>query len=588
MPSCSAERDSFGTDFDPHMVEKERVQEECGVVAMYYPRASNGDYRAQIWSSLEGIANRGQHGAGLVITGPQFFWFERNLGKLQEALHQEHFPLDSSMSVVGHTRWATQGSGDLENLQPVHRFTRQGALVVAINGNTHNIEALHEAMGTIQLQNGSSDTVQIAETMATLLEQGYPLEEIIEQVLFTIPQVRDSAYSGVIATDDHMYALRDVHGFRPLYWGTTTTGDGEAFVTASETDAIERMGGRVFGDVPPGSILRFGPDGLQQIRQGSYEQQTECTLEHIYFRKEENRIAVRDKEYEQWPTEGDLRYALGHSIGVINRMEVARLQLELQEAGGNTTLRLAVEGVPNSGLPSARGFAEAVHLPTDTFFRRIGTSRAFIGGNSTEVTQKKVLQKLGINAELFADDELLCALVESMSLGDLLSLKKADVLDVLRSRLSGRKMILVDDSIIHGDSMKAVIMALQHLGVEVVMAVSSQPPTKRGCIYGSDLKDERTMLWNRFQGDIGAMASYIGTRHLIYPSREQFAAVISLTQGRVPNISDQPTAEMFPENGQCGECFYDDAEVPRMFQRESMEKVSRRQVFIPLEPVAGD
>lgn len=603
MPICSTERDFFGADFDPSLVEKERIQEECGVVAMYFPCASNGDYRRQIWAGLEGIANRGQHGAGLVITGPRIFWYERNVGKLQDALHRDQFPMDASMSVVGHTRWATQGgTEDRDNLQPIHRFTRQGTLVVAINGNTHHVDSLQRTFNGPSRKEGSSDTVHITRTIASLLEQGYALEDILQQVLYEVPEVRDSAYAGVIATDSNLYAIRDVHGFRPLYWGVTTTGDSESYVTASETDAIERMGGSVLGEIPPGAIIRFGPDGAHTVREGSYDQETGCSLEHIYFRKQENRIAVQGKEYANWPTEGDLRFSLGHALGATYRMDVARLEGDLNnewrthleqqghEPGEEDTIRLTVEGVPNSGLPAARGFAEAVYLPTDNVLRRIGTTRAFIAGNNQEVTRQKVLQKLGLNAELFQDDELLMALVDSMTLGDFFNPNHAGTLQIIRDRMRGRKMILVDDSIIHGDSMRAVVMALEHLGIEVVMAVSSQPPTKRGCIYGSDLKDEKTMLWNRFGGDLGQMASYIGTRYLLYPSREQFAAVISVAQGKVPTLAGEASVDLFPANGQCGECFYSESEAPRMFEQQEsgVIELPGRRDYIPLEPVTGD
>jgi amidophosphoribosyltransferase len=358
-------------------------------------------------------------------------------------------------------RYSTTGSNAWENSQPVQRSegTNGSRREVALghNGNLINALELHEEL----LERGvsfssTSDSEIIAALIAT-----HPAEQVEDAVAEVLPRLR-GAFSIVLMTKDRVIAFRDPHGLRPLSIGIIDPGPGESephYCVASESCAFDIIGARRLRDVEPGEIVTLGPDGLQSRRVAQGQRKAFCVFEYIYFARPDSRM-----------NDQVLQVARGRMGEILWR-----------EAPVEADMVIAV---PDSGNAAARGLARAAGLPQDDgFVKNRYVARTFIQPGQE-------LRKHGLRLKF----------------------------NPLPEVVEGKRLVVVDDSIVRGNTTRQIVKMLKDSGAAEVHMRISAPPIKHPCHYGIDMSTREEMIAHERTTD--QVAAELGCDSLHYLSIE--------------------------------------------------------------------
>ncbi len=408
-------------------------RDECGVFGLYAP---GHEVSRLSYFALYALQHRGQESAGIAAAdrGGHIIT-RRELGLVNQVFTENDLRTLAGELAIGHVRYSTTGSNAWENSQPVQRSegTNGSRREVALghNGNLINALELHEEL----LERGvtfssTSDSEIIAAMIAT-----HPAERVEDAIADVLPRLR-GAFSIVAMTKDRVVAFRDPHGLRPLALGVLKEKDGEVrYCVASESCAFDIIGARFLRDVEPGEVVTLGEEGLQSRIVSPGARRAFCVFEYIYFARPDSRM----NEQVLQVARGRMGEILWHEAPVEADLVIA---------------------VPDSGNPAARGLARAAGLPQDDgFVKNRYVARTFIQPGQE-------LRKHGLRLKF----------------------------NPLPEVIAGRRLVVVDDSIVRGNTTRQIVHMLRDAGAAEIHMRISAPPIKHPCHYGIDLSTREEMI----------------------------------------------------------------------------------------------
>src|SRR5499425_3378879 len=374
---------------------------------------------------LHALQHRGQESAGIVTSDGMTLHAHKAMGLVADIFREEELLKLRGTLAIGHTRYSTAGDSALLNAQPILVQSNKGMVAVAHNGNLVNAQEIRgrlEAQGSIFQTN--SDTEVIVHLIALSREQTLP--EAMADALRRV----EGAFSLVMISPDRIFAARDPRGFRPLAMGRIPAQPGQkqdSIVFASETCAFDLIGATYERDVKPGELVVVGPEGVTSRFYSPTAPQSSCIFEHVYFSRPDSVVFGRSVHAS--------REALGRQLA--------------REAPVDADL---VVPVPDSGVTAAVGFAAESGIP----FRFALIRNHYVG--RTFIEPKQSVRDFGVKLKL----------------------------NPVRSLLEGKRVVLIDDSIVRGTTSKKIVRMIRSAGATEVHMRISCPPTISPCFYGVD------------------------------------------------------------------------------------------------------
>jgi amidophosphoribosyltransferase len=434
---------------------------------------------------LHALQHRGQEAAGIVTFDGERFHSHRGLGLVGDNFGDAKVIRSlPGMHAVGHNRYATTGDTVLRNVQPLYADFEFGGLAVAHNGNLTNAHALRR---TLVRRGCLFQSTTDSEVFIHLIAISL-YSTVVDRLIDALKQVV-GAYSLVALSNEALMGVRDPLGVRPLILGRLTGAVAGGWVLASETCALDIVGAEFVRDVEPGEIVVINDQGVRSIKPFGRAPHRFCVFEYIYFARPDSVV------------EGTPVYEARKRIG----QELARASHVSADV---------VVPVPDSGVPAAMGYATESGLPFE-----LGIIRNHYVGR-TFIEPSEQIRHLGVKLKHSAN----------------------------RAALEGKRVVLVDDSIVRGTtSQKIVEMVRQAGAAEVHMRISS-PPTTHSCFYGIDTPERGKLLAAR--NDVAAMAQLIDVDSLAFVSLDGLYRAL----GRPGRVSAAPAF--------CDACFTGDYPIP--------------------------
>ena len=428
----------------------DKMHEECGVLGAW----GVTDAAAVTALGLHALQHRGQEATGIVSYDGRRFHTHKGLGLVGENFGDARVIAGLPGScAVGHNRYATTGDTVLRNVQPLYADFEFGGFAIAHNGNLTNAHTLHRALVRRGcLFQSTTDSEVIVHLVAISL-----YSTVVDRLIDALKQVL-GAYSLVALSDEALIGVRDPLGVRPLILGRIGPPDGSGgWVLASETCALDIVGATFVRDVEPGEIVLINDQGVRSIKPFGSRPGRFCVFEYIYFARPDSIM------------EGTAVYEARKRIGA----ELAR------EGGVEADV---IVPVPDSGVPSAMGFAAESGIPFELGIIR----NHYVGRTFIEPTDS--IRNLGVKLKHSANSSV----------------------------LAGKRVVLVDDSIVRGTTSRKIVEMVRAAGAaEVHMRISS-PPTTHSCFYGIDTPERGKLLAARH--DVQEMAELIGADSLAFIS----------------------------------------------------------------------
>ena len=420
--------------------DDDHLREECAIFGIYGTNEANVNTAL----GLHALQHRGQEAAGIVTFDGQYFHAHRGLGHVGENFDAGSAEMQALHGhvAIGHNRYSTSGKTNaLMEIQPFSSELAFGGFALAHNGNLTNAARLRASLvDTGSLFQSSSDTEIIVHLVARSHQ-----DTVIDRLIDAIKQI-EGAFSLVCIAKDMLIGVRDPHGVRPLVLGK----QGDAFVLASETCALDIVGASFVRDIAPGEMVIIDKNGINSRQPFQPQSHRFCVFEYIYFARPDSVLEGRGVYHA--------RKAIGEELA--------------KEAPADADV---VVPVPDSGLPAALGFAGASKIPFDLGIIR----NHYIGRTFIQPTQKGRIDsvKMKHNAN--------------------------------PSTVAGKRVVLVDDSIVRGTTSRKIVSMIRAAGAaEVHMRIAS-PPTTNPCFYGVDTPDKDQLIAaqktiSEITADIGA------------------------------------------------------------------------------------
>ncbi|MFP5378735.1 MAG: amidophosphoribosyltransferase [Vicinamibacteria bacterium] len=392
----------------------DKFKDECGVFGIY----GHSEAAKLAYLGLYALQHRGQESAGIAASDGTLIRTVRQMGHVAEIFTEEALATLPGHLAIGHTRYSTAGESKLANAQPFLIDCVHGQFGICHNGNIVNAQELRDELvrqGSIFQTN--SDTEVVLHLYARA-QAGTLAEAIVE----SIAQL-SGAFSFAMIVRDHLVAVRDPHGFRPLALGRL----GDAWVVASETCAMDLVGATYVRDGEPGEVLLIGPEGLRSVRPFPVAPLSHCVFEHVYFARPDSEVFGKSVN--------EVRTNLGRTLA--------------RETGVPADV---VVPIPDSGVCAAIGYAEEAGVPL-----RFGLIRNhYVGRTFIEPAQS--IRHFGVKVKL----------------------------NPVRSILAGKRVVLIDDSIVRGTTSRKIVKMVRAAGAAEVHLRISCPPTVSPCFYGVD------------------------------------------------------------------------------------------------------
>jgi amidophosphoribosyltransferase len=376
-----------------------------------------------VYLGLYALQHRGQESCGIVTSDGKGLTSHRQMGLVADAFKEDVIKRLEGASAIGHNRYSTTGQSHLKNAQPFVVEYSQGPIAISHNGNLVNGALLRDELEKSgSIFQSTTDTEVIVHLIATS-RGSTSMGRIIE----ALSRCR-GAYSLLFLTLDKLIAARDPYGFRPLVLGKFPEGKNRgAYVFASETCALDLIEAEFVRDVEPGEIISVGPDGLESLKPFPPSPHAKCIFEYIYFARPDSKL-------------------FGHNVYQV------RKALGRQLARESPVDADLVTPVPDSGVPAAMGYSEESKIPLE-----FGLIRNHYVGR-TFIEPQQTIRNFGVKIKLNAQ----------------------------RDVLKGKRVIVVDDSIVRGTTSRKIIRMLRDAGATEVHLRVSSPATIGPCYYGID------------------------------------------------------------------------------------------------------
>jgi amidophosphoribosyltransferase len=422
---------------------------------------------------LHALQHRGQESTGMVTHDGQRFHSHRGMGLVGDNYGDARVigGLQGSRA-IGHNRYATTGETVLRNVQPLYADFEFGGLAVAHNGNLTNATALRRALVRRGcLFQSTTDSEVFIHLIAISL-----YSTVVDRLIDALKQVI-GAYALIALTESALIGVRDPLGVRPLILGRVNHADSSvSWVLASETCALDIIGAEFVRDVEPGEMVVITQNGLESLKPLVASQRRFCIFEYVYFARPDSKI------------EGRSVYEMRKHIGY----ELAR------ESGVPADV---VIPVPDSGVPAAIGYSQASKIPFELGIIR----NHYVGRTFIEPTDQ--IRHLGVKLKHNAN----------------------------RDQIAGKRVVLVDDSIVRGTTSIKIVEMIRAAGAtEIHMRIAS-PPTTNPCFYGVDTPEKDQLMAARYSMD--EMAKIIGVDSLAFVSMDGMYRAVG--EARRDNVRPQ-------------------------------------------------
>ena len=427
-------------------------KDECGVVGVW-----NHQHASRIaYLSLYAIQHRGQESAGIVTLENHAQRVHKGPGLVSEVFNDELLDGLNGRAAIGHVRYATTGMNQMANFQPLQANLSNGPIAVAHNGNIVNAGPLREklkAEGSIF--QGTNDTEVILHLIAK-----HPSADIVECLKASLGQL-EGAFSVTVMSHKAMLAARDPHGFRPLVLGKLKDPDGkDSFVLASETCAFDLVGAKFVREIQPGEIWWVDETGEHSTTFGVKKPKSSCVFEHVYFARPDS-IVFGESVYE-------VRKRAGQLLAEEDRRE-GKIEFDV------------VIPVPDSGVPSALGYSVESGKPFE-----LGIIRNHYIGR-TFIQPHQAVRDVGVKIKLNPQQAV----------------------------LKGKRVVVLDDSLVRGTTSKKIISLIRAAGAKEVHLRIAAPPTTGPCYYGVDTPEKSQLIAShKSVEEIGAFVGADSLRYL--------------------------------------------------------------------------
>ncbi|WP_314932240.1 amidophosphoribosyltransferase, partial [Mogibacterium timidum] len=330
----------------------------------------------------------------------------------------------------GHVRYGTTGKNERANAQPIVVNHIKGSMAVAHNGNIVNSAELRQEL---ELKGSIFQTTSDTEVIAYLITKERLRSNSVEEAINAAMNKLKGAYSLCVMSPNKLIAVRDDRGFRPLCYGLTEDG---RYVIASESCALDAVGAKFVRDIEPGEIVIFNHDGIRSIKEHCNQKpKAICIFEYIYFARPDSKI---------------------------DGISVHRARVE---AGRALAIDYPVEadiviGVPDSGLDAAVGYSKQAGIPYGMgFVKNKYIGRTFIAPGQA---QREKLVNIKLN--------------------------------VIEESVRGKRVVMIDDSIVRGTTSRNIVEKLRNAGAKEVHLMLTAPPFVDECYYGTDVSDKSQLI----------------------------------------------------------------------------------------------
>lgn len=414
------------------MLAKDKMEEECGVFGVY--SKTQKEVSQLTYYALYALQHRGQESAGITVSNNGELITYKGMGLAADVFTQETLNNLQGNAAIGHVRYSTTGESKIENAQPLESRFKLGQIAVAHNGNLTNTKVIREL-----LEDGgatftsTTDSEVIIKMVARKAMNGF--EEAIRSTVGAIK----GAYALVILADNKLIGVRDPYGIRPLCLGMNDEGD---YFLASESCAIDSIGGHLIRDIEAGEMVIIDETGVKSIRYAENNKVAPCSFEHIYFARPDS-IIDGINVYEA-------------------RVKAGRLLAKQMKIEADIVI-----GVPDSGIPAAIGYAEESGIP----YAMGLIKNKYIGRTFIKPTQ--ALREQAVMVKL----------------------------NPLRVQLEGKRVVIIDDSLVRGTTSKILIDLIRRAGAKEVHFRSASPAVKYSCFYGIDTAHREELIAARMTVD---------------------------------------------------------------------------------------
>ncbi len=429
----------------------DKPHEECGVFGMY--DLDGNDVASTIYYGLFALQHRGQESCGIAVSdtnGPRKADLLKGMGLVHEVFHHDNLAKLKGNIGVGHCRYSTAGDSIPSNAQPLVLNYVKGTLMMAHNGNLINANELREELA---YTGAIFQTTIDSEVIAYHIARERIKTKTAEQAVANAMKKIKGAYALVVSSPRKLIGARDPYGFKPLCIGKRDN----AYILASESCALDTVDAEFVRDVEPGEIVMIDKDGIRSDKSLCLkpEEQARCVFEYIYF--------SRPDSYFDGMSVYHSRIMAGKFLAIDSPVEAD-----------------VVIGVPESGNAAAMGYAMQSGIPYGTAF----VKNSYVGRTFIKPQQKSRESSVRVK------------------------------LNVLKEAVDGKRVVMIDDSIVRGTTSDRIVQMLKDAGATEVHVRISSPPFISECYFGTDVPNKELLIaYNR---SVEEIRQIIGCESLAY------------------------------------------------------------------------
>jgi len=443
-------------------IDDDHPREACGVFGVYAPGLPVAHLT---FDGLYALQHRGQESAGMSVSDGETITIVKDMGLVTNVFDDRTLaPLKGHLA-IGHTRYSTTGSSTWRNAQPVYREPGESGFALGHNGNLTNTEALAADAGMLP-GTVASDSDLVAELIANCFPpdgDGRSDGRDLERALVEVLPRLEGAFSFVLMDAGHLIGVRDPNGFRPLCLGRLEGG----WVLASETPALDVIGAHFVREIEPGELIVIDATGCRSERPFPRNRVDPklCIFELVYIARPDSQLYGKEIH--------GARRRMGELLA-----EQAPVEADM------------VMGVPESGVPGAEGYAKRSGIP----YGQGLVKNRYIGRTFIAPTQE--MRSRAVNRKL----------------------------NPLKENIRGKRVVVVDDSIVRGTTQRAIVRMLREAGATEVHVRITSPPYKWPCFYGVDTGSRSELLAANMS--VGEIQDYLGVDSLSYLTLENLERAI--------------------------------------------------------------
>jgi amidophosphoribosyltransferase len=431
--------------------------------------APNEDVAKLAYFGLYALQHRGQESAGIAVSDGSRIVVHKEMGLVAQVFDEPALTALRGHIAVGHCRYSTTGASVWANAQPTFRSTGTVSLALGHNGNLINTRELAALLSGVLGGRGPASTGIAATSDTDVLTALFVSDPAgaVETAAATVLPLAKGAYSLVFMDEQTLYAARDPHGFRPLVLGRLDTG----WVVASETAALDIVGARFVREIEPGELVSIDGRGVRS-RTFAAPKPSGCLFEYVYLARPDTTISGRGVHAT--------RVAVGRRLAAEHPADADM-----------------VIPVPESGTPAAIGFAEASGIP----FGQGLVKNSYVG--RTFIQPSQTIRERGIKLKL----------------------------NPLRDVIAGRRLVVVDDTIVRGTTQRALVAMLREAGAREVHVRVAAPPVSWPCFYGIDFATRAELIAGHLSPE--EICASIGADSLGYVSLAGLIEATTLPEDRL-------------------------------------------------------